>query len=122
MMQINAATLQALKDRFKCHYGNIPAVSQPILAVFDYSPTDNDPPLSIVFDGEMGAKCWMSESTTEDIDGNGPRVGNYGNFEFDGHQFYGFSIQPFSQSDFDDVSAIETICRRLYAHIVWPDS
>ena len=123
-MQIDATTLQALNRRFNCHYGNIPALPQPVLAVFDYSPTDNDPPLSIVFDGELGPKCWMSESNVREINGNGPRLGagNYGDYEYKGHQFYGFSIQAFSQSDFDDVDCVESICRRLYAHIVWPDS
>lgn len=122
MMQLDSCTRQALADRFKYYYGNIPALPQPVLAVFDYSPTDNEPPLSIVFDGELGAKCWMSERNVKEIDGNGPRLGTYGDYQYDGHQFYGFSIQAFSQSDFDDADRIESICRRLYAHIVWPNS
>lgn len=122
MMQLDACTRRALADRRKCYYGNIPALAQPVLVVFDYSPTDNEPPLSIVFDGEFGPKCWMSESNTKYINGDGPRLGHYGNYQFEGHQFYGFSIQPFSQSDFDDVDGIERICRRLYSHIVWPES
>ena len=121
-MQLDACTLKALHDRHKCHYGNIPALSQPVLAVFDYSPSDNEPPLSIIFDGELGSKCWMSESNVREINDNGPRIGHYGDYQYDGHQFYGFSIQAFSQSDFDDVDRIERICRSLYAHIVWPGS
>lgn len=122
MLQLDACTKQALADRRKCYYGNIPALPQPVLVIFDYSPTDNEPPLSIVFDGELGSKCWMSESNVKEINGNGPRLGHYGDYQFDGHQFYGFSVQPFSQSDFDDVDRIESICRRLYSHIIWPDS
>ena len=122
MMQLDECTRQALADRFKYYYGNIPNLAQPVLVVFDYSPTDNEPPLSIVFDGELGSKCWMSERTVKEIDGNGPRLGHYGDYQYDGHQFYGFSIQAFSQSDFDDVDRIESNCRRLYAHILWPDS
>lgn len=121
MMQLAASTRQALCKRRKCYYGNIAALSQPVLAVFGYSPTDNDPPLSIVFDGELGPKCWMSERTVREINGNGPRLGHYGDYEYDGHQFYGFSIQAFSQSDFDNADRIESICRRLYEHIVWPN-
>ena len=122
MMQLDACTKQALADRRKCYYGNIPALAQPVLIVFDYSPTDNDPPLSIVFDGELGPKCWMSANNVKQINNDGPRPGNYGDYQFDGCQFYGFSVKAFSQSDFDDVDRIEGICRRLYAHIVWPDS
>ena len=84
MMQLAAGTRQALDERFKCYYGNIPALSQPVLAVFDYSPADNEPPLSIVFDGELGPKCWMSERNVEEINGNGPRLGHYENYQFDG--------------------------------------
>lgn len=122
MMQLDACTMRALAERRKCYYGNIPALAQPVLVVFDYSPTDNEPPLSIVFDGGLGPKCWMSERNTKDINGNGPRLGHYGDYQFEGHQFYGFSIQSFSQSDFDDVNGIERICRRLYSHIIWSDS
>ena len=122
MMQLDACTKRALADRRKFHYGNIPELAPPVLVVFDYSPTDNEPPLSIVFDGELGPKCWMSENNTRKIDNDGPSLGHYVNFQFEGRQFYGFSIKPFSQSDFDDVNGIERICRRLYSHIVWPDS
>ena len=112
----------ALNERFKNHFGNIPGLAQPVLIIFDYSPTNSDPPLSIAFDGQLGPKCWMSEREVQEIDGDRPKLGHYGEFRFERRDFYGFSIQAISQSTFNDINEICEVCRRLYAHIVWADS
>ena len=124
MMQLTEEMRRTLDERFKCcFYGNVPGLAQPVLIIFDYSPTDNGPLLSIAFDGEFGPKCWMSENQVKTINGKGPNLNDgYGNFQFRGRQFYGYSIVAFSQSEFDDIDRLEDACRRHYAHIVWPSS
>ena len=124
MMQLTEEIRGALDERFKCFFhGNVPELPQPVLVIFDYSPTDNDLLLSIAFDGQLGPKCWMSENEVKTINGKGPRLHeSYGNFKFMDRQFYGYSIAALSQSEFDDIGLLEDVCRRLYAHIVWPSS
>ena len=122
MMVLSEDVRLALNERFKHHFGNVAGLAQPVLIIFDYSPTDSDPPLSIAFDGELGPKCWMSEPTVEEIDGDGPNVGSYAGFRFERRDFYGYSIQVIPQSTFNGIDEICEVCRRLYAHIVWSDS
>jgi len=122
MLQLDQRIKEELAKRQKYYHGNVNALSQPVLIILDYSPSDSKPPLSIAFDSELGPKCWMSEKNVSKIGDDGPNPHqDYGEFDYEGRHFYGFSIQALTQSDFDDVSRIETICRQLYAHIVWPD-
>ena len=110
----------ALNQRFNWRFENVPELESPILIVLDYSPGDDDAPLSIALDYANGPKCWMSEDQVILIDSDGPRRHDkYKQFVFEGRRFYPYSIKPLGKAPFKDIQALTAIWSRLYRHVDW---
>jgi len=123
MLRLNEYVKQKLSQRQKYHFGNVPGLPQYVLIIFDYSPSDNEPPLSIAFDGELGPKCWMTENKFKEIGNSQPlNLGAYEDFYYEERKFYSYSVTSYPQSDFNDVNLIEKNCWQLYQHIVWSET
>ena len=110
----------ALNQRFNWRLTNVPELDSPVLIILDYSPGDDDTPLSIALDFSGGAKCWISEEQVVEIDNKAPAPNSkYKQFEFEGRRFYPFSVQGLGTSLFEDIETLNSICERLYRHIDW---
>ena len=110
----------ALDRRFKWTVTNVSVLEKPVLIVFDYSPRDDAPPLSISFDLAGSPKCWLSETRLVEINDNGPKHhSKYKQFAFEGRQFHPFSVQAFSDGIFSDIDALIFACQSLYDHVDW---
>ena len=118
MMGLPPQMKEALDHRFNWKLTNVPELENPILAVFDYSPSDRQLPVSIAFDYSGGPKCWLSESSVREIDNNGPKNHpDYREFVLEGRQFHPYSIQAFPGVIFEDIDQFVRACRRLYHHV-----
>ena len=119
-MTLSQKMTLALDRRFKWMATNVPVLEKPVLIVFDCSPRDDAPPLSIAFDRAGGAKCWLSETRLVKINDYGPKHDSkYKQFAVKGRQFHPFSIQAFSDAIFSDIDALIFACQSLYDHVDW---
>lgn len=119
-MALSEQMTQALHRRFKWKLTNVTALDKPALIVFDYSPTDDMPPLSIGFDSAGRARCWMTETRLVSIRNKCPRhYPNYRRFVFAGREFHPFSVEAFSTSIFASIDDLIVACRTLYDHVNW---
>lgn len=119
-MQLSKETTEALDRLFKWKLTNVPVLEKPALIVFDYSPTDDRPPLSIAFDWSGGPKCWLSETQLIKIGDNLPKSHpKYKKFNFEGRDFHPFSIQAFPQAIFGNIEDFTLACQSLYEHVDW---
>ena len=90
--------------------------------MLDYSPSDDQPPLSIAFDFSGGPKCWLSESRVRDIGNEGPKLhAAYRNFVFEGREFHPYSIIAFPQAIFEEIQEFSSACQCLYQHVDWSE-
>ena len=105
---------------FHLEVANVPELEHPVAIVFDYSPTDTDRPLSFALGLASERKCWLTTSKVQQVDGIGPNpYPNYREFCYAGRRFHPYSIEPIPTDAFGCVSKFESICRGLYAHVVW---
>ena len=119
-MALSADMKDALAQSFNWQLTNVPELDNPVLIVLYYSPRDMPYLLSIAFDYSGGPKCWLSESQVRKIGNNAPNPHpDYRTFVCDGHRFYPYSIQAFSQALFEDIHEFTSACQRLYRHVVW---
>ena len=122
-MILSSEMTHALDRRIKSKVTNVPVLEMPVLILFDYSPFGsghNAHSLSIAFDCAGRARCWLTETQLEQIDGDGPKYHpKYKQFAFEGRQFHPFSVQPFPSAIFSDIDALFVACQSLYNHINW---
>ena len=119
-MSLSPEMTRALDRRFKWKLTNVPALEKPVLIIFDYSPSDETPPLSVAFDWVGRAMCWLSESRLVEIGDKCPRqYPGYKQFVFEGRQFHPFSVRAFPKAIFSDINALVLACRGLYDHVEW---
>ena len=119
-MGLSPQMRDALDHRFNWKLTNVSELENPVLAVFDYSPSDSQRPVSIAFDYSSGPKCWLSELLVREIDNNGPRYHpDYREFVLEGRQFHPYSIRAFLESIFEDINEFVSACRQLYQHVEW---
>ena len=119
-MELSIEMARALDQRFKCNLTNIPVLEKPVLVVFDFSPADDMPPLSIAFDWAGGPKCWLSERRLVEIEEKCPSYHpKYKKFNLEGREFHPFSIKAFPKTIFEEIDAFSLACRSLYDHVVW---
>ena len=119
-MALSEEMAKALDRRFKCRLTNVPVLEKPVLIMFDYSPGDNMPPLSIAFDWSGDAKCWLTETELVEINDERPKLHpEYKTFKFEGREFHPFSIIAFPRSIFENIDDFALACRSLYEHVVW---
>ena len=112
--------IRALHHRFKWKLTNVPALDKPALILFDYSPNDDAPPLSIAFDWGGRSRCWMTETRLIAIADKCPaHCPDYREFVFEGRHFHPFSVSAFPETIFTDIDALRMACRTLYEHVVW---
>ena len=91
-----------------------------MLLILDYSPSLDEPPLSIAFDCGRGPKCWMTASHVQSIGDAAPNPKErYREFIWKGRQFKPYSIKRLSAAIFEDIDTLTAVCRRLYSHVVW---
>ncbi len=108
-----------LDRTFKWRLVNPAELDQPVLVVIDYSPSNDQCPISIAFDCNGGSKCWLSESAVYPISGEKPSShADYRKFVFEGREFYPYSIEAPPPEIFTDIEQFEDVCRRLYQHTV----
>ena len=118
--QISAAMQEKLNEFAKWALVQVPVLEDPVLLVLDYSPSMEQPPLSIAFDCGSGPKCWMTASKVRKIDDKAPNYhDNYREFLWEGRQFKPYSIQNLSGAIFEDINALQAACRQLYQHVEW---
>ena len=119
-MDLSQDMKDILGQRFSWSLENIPDLEIPVFIILDFSPPGCDAPLSIAFDFSGGPKCWMSEESVKEINADGPRpYAQYKQFSFEGRRFYPYSVQSFGTSLFEEIELLNTICKRLYNHVVW---
>ena len=119
-MELLEEMTKALDRLFKWKLTNVPVLEKPVLIVFDYSPRDDTPPLSIAFDWAGGSKCWLSEIQLKKIGDNLPKFhSKYKKFTLEGREFHPFSIQAFPKAIFDNIEDFTHACRSLYEHVDW---
>ena len=108
-----------LSRSFKWRLENVPDLDEPVLVVLDYSPSNDQPPISIAFDYNGGPKCWLSELQVYERNGHKPnRHPEYREFVFEGRRFYPYSIQAFPKNIFESIEQFTDACRSLYRHAV----
>ena len=109
-----------LTQRFNWKLTNISELDEPVLIVYDYSPSDQQPVISIAFDFSGGNKCWITTEKVISINNDGPNShSDYGMFTFETRHFHPYSIQVSPQEIFQDVSHLTSMCQRLYQHVDW---
>ena len=119
-MTLPAQMKEALDQSFKWRPTNVPELENPVLIVLDYSPGDDQRPLSIAFDFSGGAKCWLSETKVRKIGDDGPKPHpDYRKFVFEGREFHPYSIRAFPQAIFAEIQKFQSACRGLYQHADW---
>ena len=119
-MALSSVMEDALNQRFNWRLTNVPELESPVLIVLDYSPSNDDAPLSIALDFAGGSKCWMSEERVIKIDDNAPKPHpDYRQFVFEERRFHPYSIQGLGTSLFEDIQIFSSICKRLYSHVEW---
>ena len=119
-MPLSTEMTQALNLRFKWRLCNVQTLEKPVLIIFDYSPRDDAPPLSVAFDWAGRAMCWLSESRLVKIGDNCPRHHpRYKQFVFEGRQFHPFSVAAFPKEIFVSINALILACQSLYDHVDW---
>lgn len=117
-MGLSPQMRDALDYRFNWKLTNVSELENPVLAVFDYSPSDSQRPVSIAFDYSGGPKCWLSELSVREIDNNGPKHHpKYREFVLEGRQFHPYSIQSLPRTIFEDIDEFVSVCQRLYRHV-----
>ena len=119
-MELSEKFEKGLKQRFNWKLANISELDEPVLIVFDYSPSDQQPVVSIAFDFSGGNKCWLTTKKVIPINDDGPNeCPDYGKFTFETRNFHPYSIEVSSQEIFQDVSLLTSMCQRLYQHVDW---
>lgn len=110
----------ALGVAFHVKVTNVPELEDRVVIVLDYSPTDEDRPLSFALGVAGEPKCWLTARKVRLIDDIGPNPhANYREFCYAGRRFHPYSIEPIPPEAFGCVSKFRSICRRLYGHVVW---
>ena len=118
--QLTAAMKEKLNQTFNWTLAQIPALDNPVLLILDYSPSADEPPLSIALDHGCGPKCWMTASKVKKIGDQAPNPReDYREFPWEGRHFKPYSIQSLTASIFEDIDALVAVCRRLYRHVEW---
>ena len=121
-MAMTTTMKEALDQRFNWRLENAPELERPVLIVLDYSPSDDQPSLSIAFDFSGGPKCWMTESRVRKIGGQGPKLyAKYRKFVFGGREFHPYSIRAFPQAIFEELPEFASACQCLYQHVDWSE-
>ena len=111
------------KELDKCfwwEFDNIPNLNQPVLVIFNYSPPNENLPISFAFNLRSEPKCWMSVSgdNIRQVEGKSPTYWpDYKDFSYGGRNFYAYSVKAFEDSVFKNISKFREVCERLYAHI-----
>ena len=119
-MELSEHIKKELTQRFNWKLTNISELDEPVLIVFDYSPSDQQPVVSIAFDLSGGNKCWITTEKVISINDDGPKAHlKYGKFTFETRNFHPYSIKVSSQEIFQDVSLLTSMCQRLYQHVDW---
>ena len=117
-MELAEEFKEGLKESFDWEYINIPNLDEPVLIIFNYSPSSKSRPLSLAFSLKGNAKCWISHDKVKEIGGKSPnRHQEYRDFDCKGQRFYAFSVQPFQNPTFTDIAEFKKACKRLHAHI-----
>ena len=118
-MALSAEMEKGLGRCFRCKLENVPELDEPVLVVLDYSPSNDQPPISIAFDYNGGPKCWLSVTQVYERGGHKPnRHSEYREFVFEGRRFYPYSIQAFPKNIFESIEQFTDACRSLYRHAV----
>ena len=121
-MALTATMKEALDQRFNCRLVNVPELEQPVLIVLDYSPSDDQTPLSIAFDFSCDPKCWLTVSKVCKIGDEGPSPhSSYREFDFEGRKFHPYSIEAFPSVIFEEIEEFQSACRCLYQHADWSE-
>ena len=118
--RLSAAMQEKLNQFVNWKQAQIPVLEAPMLLILDYSPSLEQPPLSIAFDCGCGPKCWMTASKTMKIGEAEPSFNEkYRQFQWEGRRFIPYSIERLPEAIFDDIDALKTTCQSLYRHVVW---
>lgn len=116
----------SLQEKFKkefdqCFRGeltNVPELENPVLIVLEYSPRDDQRPVSIAFDYLGAPKCWLTEPTVRKINDRGPKpYPKYKKFTYKQRIFHPYSVKSFARSIFEDIREFKTACQSLYQHV-----
>ena len=121
-MALTETMEEELNQCFNWRLTNVPELENLVLIVLDYSPSVDQPPLSIAFDFSCGAKCWLSASKVRKIGDKGPSPHpDYRRFVFEGRKFHPYSIIAFPQAIFEEIQKFSSACQCLYQHVDWSE-
>ena len=120
MISLSEAMIAGLKDRcLDWSIGNVQELETPVMVVRDYSPSYDMPSLSIAFDMAGRARCWLSVSEVQQIDGKSPSPHeNYRHFVHQEIWYYPYSIRSLGLDIFQDANELYKACWILYRHAI----
>lgn len=117
-MKLSEEFKKGLNEYFDWEYKNISNQDEPVLIVFNYSPSSESRPFSFAFNLRRKPKCWISHDKVKEIGDKSPnRRQDYGDFNHKGQNFYAYSVQAFENSTFNNIVEFKKVCNRLYANI-----
>ncbi len=119
-MSLSEEFKKELDKYFWWEFDNIPNLDQPVLIILNYSPPNENLPVSFAFNLRSEPKCWMSVSGDKirQIEGKPPTYWpDYKDFSYRERKFYAYSVEAFEDSVFRNISEFGEVCDRLYAHI-----
>ena len=121
MVTLSEAMIAGLRERcLDWSIGNVQELDTPVMIVRHYSPSYDLPSLSIAFDIAGGAKCWLSVSQVQPVDGNCPSPhDNYRRFCHEETSYYPYSIPSLGQGIVEDAEELHKACWILYQHAVF---
>ena len=104
-----------------CSLDNIPNVEDVSIIINNYSPNDNQRPISIAFSINIqnkifNAKFWLTENNLKEIEDRYlPLHSKYKEFSYEDKYFYPVSV---NLSDYKvDANSIQILCKQIYEHI-----
>lgn len=104
-----------------CSLESVPNVEDVSIIINNYSPTDNQRPISLAFSINIqnkifNPKCWLTEDNLKEIEGRHlPLHSAYKEFSYKDKHFYPFSV---NLSDYKvDPNSIQILCKQIYQHI-----
>ena len=117
-MELSKEFREELAEYFDWEYTNIPNLEEPVLMIFNYSPSNESSPFSFAFSLRGNPKCWISHDKVKEVGDKAPnRYPDYKDFNHNRQKFYAYSVQAFENSTFSDIAKFKRVCNRLYANI-----
>lgn len=117
-MEFSEEFREGLNESFDWKYTNVSNLEEPVLMIFNYSPSSELPPFSFAFSLRGSPKCWISHDKMKKVGNEAPnRYPDYKDFNHNRQKFYAYSVRAFEKATFSDITKFKKVCNRLYVNI-----